>query len=62
LESVGILFKKKDSTPNMLSKKFRAASTPIVGYIKDNRYIIDLKAIPSDFTEKISEIISEVLS
>ena len=52
LESVGILFKKKDSTPNMLSKKFRAASTPIVGYIKDNRYIIDLKAIPSDFTEK----------
>ena len=62
LESVGIIFKKKIFSPNMLSKKFRLASTPVVGYIKDNQYVIDLKAISSDCTGKISKIISEVLS
>ena len=62
LESVGIIFKKKIFSPNMLSKKFRLASTPVVGYIKDSQYVIDLKAISLDCAEKISEIISEVLS
>ena len=46
----------------MLSEKFRLASTPVVGYIKDNQYVIDLKAISLDCAGKISEIISEVLS
>ena len=49
-------------SPNMLSEKFRLASTPVVGYIKDNQYVIDLKAISLDCAGKISEIISEVLS
>ena len=62
LESVGIIFKKKIFSPNMLSKKFRLASTPVVGYIKDSQYVIDLKAISLDCAGKISEIISEVLS
>ena len=48
--------------PMVLSKKFRDASLPIIGYIKKNIYFIDLKAIPSNQASFVSEIITEVLS
>ena len=62
LESIGVIFDKIDTTPNKLSKRFRSASSPIIGYIKDNRYIIDLKAIPSDCLQNVVAVIFEVLS
>jgi len=62
LESVGIVFSQANMTPNKLSKKFRIASCPIVGYIKDDKYIIDLKAIPLDCFERVAKTISKELS
>tara|TARA_A100001011_G_C14320793_1_gene850529 strand:- start:5251 stop:6654 length:1404 start_codon:yes stop_codon:yes gene_type:complete len=61
LQSVGIAFNSKSIKPNKLSKKFRSASTPIIGYINNNQYVIDLKAIPLDCIKDVSKIISEVL-
>ena len=61
IESIGIIFNTNKISPNKLSKKFRSASIPVIGYIKDGKYIIDLKAIPSDFSKKLSKVISEVL-
>ena len=55
IESVGIAFNKTIFAPNSLSKKFRHASVPNLGYIKDGRYIIDLKAIPEDCLEESLE-------
>ena len=62
LESIGIVFSKASMTPNRLSKKFRSAPSPIVGYIKDDKYIIDLKAMPSDCIERVAKTISKELS
>ena len=61
LESIGIIFNKANITSNKLSKKFRNASCPIIGYIKNDKYIIDLKAIPLDFIDDVAKTISEVL-
>ncbi len=61
LESIGITFGDNHFSPNALSKMFRKASSPIVGYIKDGQYIIDLKAIPDDCANIISNSISELL-
>ena len=44
-----------------LSNLFRSASTPIIGYINKGIYFIDLKAIPEDQTNIVSQIIKEVL-
>ena len=61
LESVGLTFNKKYISPNALSKRFRNASIPVIGYIKDDQYIIDLKAIPLDFADNLSNVICEVM-
>ena len=61
LESMGIIFNKKYISPNRLAKKFRMASTPIIGYINDDQYVIDLKAIPLDCSKDVTEIICEIL-
>ena len=62
LESVAIIFTQVNMTSNKLSKKFRSASSPIIGYIKDDKYIIDLKAIPDDCFERVAKTISKELS
>jgi len=62
LKSIGVTFNKEHITPNALSKRFRSASPPIVGYIKENQYIIDLKAIPLNCSNTISSIICKILS
>ena len=48
IESVVLMFSNKDIKPNTISNNFRKFSTPTIGYIKGNRFFIDLKAIPSD--------------
>ena len=62
LESIGIVFDKSRMSPNKLSKKFRSCSQPVVGYIKDNKYTIDLKAIPLNCLENLVRAISHTLS
>ena len=43
--------------PTELSRKFRNASTPIVGYIRKNNFHIDLKAIPSHQQKTLYQIL-----
>ena len=62
IESIGIMFNENKISPNKLSQNFRNASTPTIGYVKNGKYIIDLKAIPEDCLDDLSKIISEVLS
>ena len=61
LESAGLRFNSNNISPNSLSKKFRNASTPVIGYINDNKFIIDLKAVPLDFADNLSNVICEVM-
>ena len=44
-----------------LSRKFRLACHPVLGYITGNRYHIDLKAIPSTQEKQIISSLNSVL-
>ena len=46
---------------NDLSNKFRMASTPVLGYIKEKKFHIDLKAIPIYQGKLLLQSIREVL-
>ena len=60
LPSIAIVV-KSGMKMNDLSEKFRMASTPVLGYIKEKKFHIDLKAIP-DYQEKLLlQSIREVL-
>ena len=57
IESVALRFNTKKIQPDSLSKVFRNSSTAIIGYIKNDKYHIDLKAvIPSQEDELIIAI------
>ena len=45
-----------------LSKLFRSATTPLIGYIHKSIFFIDLKAIPNDQVNLVSNMIIEILS
>lgn len=45
IESVALHVNVPETNPSQLSKMFRACETPIVGYIKGNKFYIDLKAL-----------------
>ncbi len=47
--------------PSELSYKFRTTSTPILGYIKGNKFYIDFKAIPLFQKEDVIDIINSTL-
>ena len=53
---------KSDIKPMVLSARFRNATVPLIGYINKGVYFIDLKAIPPDQANLVSDIIVEVLS
>ena len=60
LPSIAIVV-KSGMKMNDLSKNFRMASTPILGYIKENQFHIDLKAIPDYQEVLLLQSIREVL-
>ena len=60
LSSCALVF-RKHVKPTELSKKFRNASTPVLGYIKGNEFHIDLKAIPSNQEKILYKTLQEVL-
>ena len=60
LPSIAIVV-KSGMKMNDLSKKFRMASIPILGYIKENQFHIDLKSIPDYQEELLLQSIREVL-
>ncbi len=56
--SVAIVF-KGEMKASELSRKFRSAPNPVLGYISGNRFHIDLKAIP---TTQEKQLISSLIS
>ena len=60
-DSVAIQFKSKVITASKISDKLRNLSKPIVGYIKNDIYYIDLKAIFECDLSYISNAISKIL-
>ena len=60
IESMALSFNHKNISPNELAKKFRTGRIPVVGYIKSNKFFIDLKAIlPNQFL-KLTTAIKEL--
>ncbi len=45
IESIALRFNAKNVKPTELAKRFRTQDSPVVGYIKGNRFTIDLKAV-----------------
>ena len=60
IESIALSFSHKNISPNELAKKFRSGRIPVVGYIKSNRFIIDLKAILPNQLLKLKTAIKEI--
>ena len=45
ISSIAIEFEPKSIKCSTLAKKFRKGKIPVVGFIKDNKFYIDLKAV-----------------
>ena len=60
IESIALSFSPKNISPNELARKFRSGRIPIVGYIKSNKFIIDLKAILPNQLLKLKTAIKEI--
>ena len=60
IESMALSFSHKNISPNELARKFRGGRIPVVGYIKSNKFIIDLKAILPNQLLKLKTAIKEI--
>ena len=60
IESMALSFSHKNISPNELARKFRTGRIPVVGYIKSNKYFIDLKAIMPNQLLKLTTAIKEL--
>ena len=60
IKSIAIVFEPKLTKCSMLAKKFRKGKIPVVGFIKDNKFFIDLKAILPNQLVKLSQAINSI--
>ena len=60
IESMALSFSHKNISPNELARKFRSGRIPVVGYIKSNKFVIDLKAILPNQLLKLKTAIIEI--
>ena len=60
IESIALSFSHKNISTNELARKFRSGRIPVVGYIKSNKFIIDLKAILPNQLLKLKTAIKEI--
>ena len=60
LESMALEFKPKNTSPTKLAKMFRQASIPVVGYINENKFFIDLKALIPGQEKDLVEVINDL--
>ena len=60
IESIALSFSHKNISPNELARKFRSGRIPVVGYIKSNKFFIDLKAILPNQLFKLKTAIKEI--
>ena len=61
MESIALAFKPKNISINKLSKVFMSLNTPIIGYINNDTFFIDLKAIPNDQIDLLTKSINELV-
>ena len=60
INSIALVFKSKNKTCSELAKKFRIGTIPVIGFINNNKFYIDLKAVlPSQLT-KLSQAINKI--
>tara|TARA_A100001011_G_scaffold400883_1_gene520573 strand:- start:15955 stop:17352 length:1398 start_codon:yes stop_codon:yes gene_type:complete len=60
MESIALTFQPKRTSINKLSKVFMSLNTPIIGYINNDTFFIDLKAIPNDQIDLLIKSINEL--
>ena len=60
LESMALEFNPKNISLTKLARMFRIASIPVVGYIKENKYFIDLKALIPGQEKDLVEVINNL--
>lgn len=60
LESMALEFNPKNISLTKLARMFRIASIPVVGYIKANKYFIDLKALIPGQEKDLVEVINNL--
>ena len=60
IESVALRFNAKNAKPTELAKRFRTQDSTVVGYIKGNRFTIDLKAVLPAQMKDLSDAIQGV--
>ena len=61
IPSLSLVFKHQDITASQLYKRFLHCDTPVVGYINNNVYHIDFKAIPNNQNQKLIKSIKQAL-
>ncbi len=60
INSIALVFQSKNKTCSELAKKFRIGAIPVIGFINNNKFYIDLKAVlPSQLT-KLSQAINKI--
>ena len=61
IKSMALTFNNDKLKPTEISIKFRSYKIPVIGYIKGNKFHIDLKAIPIDQIDLLIESITTCL-
>ena len=60
LDSMALKFNPKNISPTKLARMFRTASVPVVGYINENKFFIDLKALIPGQEKELVEVINDL--
>jgi seryl-tRNA(Sec) selenium transferase len=60
IESVVLSFSPIDGNVKNIASAFRCGSIPVVGYVKGNRFYIDLKAVLPNQIKRLTTAIREV--
>ena len=60
LDSIALKFNPKNISPTKLARMFRTASVPVVGYINENNFFIDLKALIPGQEKELVEVINDL--
>ena len=60
LDSMALKFNPKNISPTKLARMFRTASVPVVGYINENKFFIDLKALIPGQEKDLVEVINDL--
>jgi len=61
MESIALSLKSKSISSNKIYKQFLSLDTPLIGYIKNDTFYIDLKAIPNDQLELVIQSINKIV-